>query len=175
MFIASIASLIKDTNYPIRGFIVGDGESRQEIESYCNEFNIEYSDATKENKRTKITFTSWIKEIDVVCAGSDVITLTSKNEGTPVSLIEAQAAGKPIVSTNVGGIKDILAENAALLCESEDVNSFTQHLKTICNNESFRKAMSENGPDFTQKHFSFDRLCSDTQKLYFSMLNEKRS
>jgi len=62
---------------------------------------VSYSES-KKNTTSLITFTSWIKDIDVVNAGLDIITLTSKNEGTPVSLIEAQASSKPIVTTNVG-------------------------------------------------------------------------
>ena len=173
MFVASIACLIKETNLPVRGFIVGDGESRTEIESYCDELGINYSDATKENKKTSITFTSWIKEIDVVCDGSDIIALTSKNEGTPVSLIEAQASGKPIVTTNVGGIKDILAESAGFLCEVDDVNQFTAYLNLLCKNENLRKSMSEKGPDFAQNNFSHKRLCNETKSLYYKLLNEK--
>jgi glycosyltransferase involved in cell wall biosynthesis len=66
------------------------------------------------------------KEIDIVLAGSDIIALTSFNEGTPVSLIEAQAANKPIVTTNVGGIENVVLENeTALLCDNNDLSQFS--------------------------------------------------
>ena len=58
--------------------------------------------------------TSWIKDIGAFNAGMDIICLTSKNEGTPVSLIEAQASNKPIVTTNVGGVENIVIRN--ILC-----------------------------------------------------------
>ena len=73
----------------------------------------------------ELCFTSWQKDIEIVNAGLDIVTLTSLNEGTPVSLIEAQAANKAIVSTNVGGIKDIIhEEETGLLVDKNNYRDF---------------------------------------------------
>ena len=76
-----------------------------------------------------VVFTSWRTDVDTICAGLDIIALTSLNEGTPVSLIEAQAAGKPIVSTRVGGIADVVLEDqTALLSDINDEKLFAENL-----------------------------------------------
>lgn len=173
MFLKGIARLLSMVDVPVRAFIVGDGESRGEIESVCAGLNLDFTDALKEKRRATVTFTSWRKDIDVVCAGSDIITLTSRNEGTPVSLIEAQAAARPIVSTEVGGIRDIMAENAGLLCKSEDDYTFAELLKRLCENKEERLLMGQKGPKYTREVFSYQRLCSDMAELYRSLLKEK--
>ena len=131
-FIDSIKEIIKKSNVPIRAFIVGDGEEKHNLINYVRNINLDYS---LDTSPATFHFTSWIKEIDEVNSGMDIICLTSLNEGTPVSLIEAQANGKPIVSTKTGGIKNIVLENkTALLSENNDLNSFSQNLLSLVNN-----------------------------------------
>ena len=128
-FIDSIKEIIKKSNFPIRAFIVGDGEEKHNLINYVRNINLDYS---LDTSPATFHFTSWIKEIDEVNSGMDIICLTSLNEGTPVSLIEAQANGKPIVSTKTGGIKNIVFENkTALLSENNDLNSFSQNLLSL--------------------------------------------
>ena len=70
-----------------------------------------------------------------VYAGLDIVALTSLNEGTPVTLIEAQASNKPIVSTDVGGVRDILEEGVTgLLSPSKDLDSFVNNLILLIEN-----------------------------------------
>ena len=93
-----------------------------------------------------LRFTSWIKEIDVSNAGMDIIALTSNNEGTPVSLIEAQASGKPIVSTNVGGIENIVVNGqTGLLSPVGDEKSFANNLLQLVEEDELRAKMSGMG------------------------------
>ncbi len=116
LFLEALKIVSERSSKKIRGFIIGDGEDRQNIEMKAKELNIPFIDGTLTNTKTLLTFTSWIKEIDVALSGSDIIALTSFNEGTPVSLIEAQAANKPIVTTNVGGIENVvIPKDTALL------------------------------------------------------------
>ena len=86
-------------------FIIGDGECLEEIQILCNKK--EHSLFVQNCLENPLCFTSWISNMDWAYAGLDIVWLTSDNEGTPVSLIEAQAAGKSIVSTDVGGVRDI--------------------------------------------------------------------
>ena len=117
-----------------------------------------------------LTFTSWITDIDVALAGLDIVALTSKNEGTPVSLIEAQAAGKPIVSTNVGGIENIVIPNkTALLSNISDEQLFTENMLSLIEDDNKRMAFSQKGTHVF-KSFHFDRLVSDMEKLYCQLL-----
>ena len=113
-----------------------------------------------------ITFTSWIKNIDVANAGLDIICLCSKNEGTPVSLIEAQSSQKPIVSTKVGGIENIVIEDkSGLLSDSGDLDSFVNNLNLLINDSNLRKKLSKNGKHIYDK-YHMNRLVNDMTSFY---------
>lgn len=155
----------------IKFFIIGDGELMSELQKICKKKNISFETPTNKNKDASIVFTSWIKEIDWTLAGLDIVALTSKNEGTPVSLIEAQAACKPIISTNVGGIKDIIIENeTGFLTHKEDIDTFAMKLLTLIENKDLRKTMGEKGKQSIQKSFGYKRLINDIDNLYKKLL-----
>ncbi len=175
LFLEGLKIVSEKTSKKIRAFIVGDGESRKEIENKATELNISFSTENQTDVKNLLTFTSWIKEIDEVLAGSDIVALTSFNEGTPVSLIEAQAANKPIITTNVGGIENVVLVNeTALLCENNDLTDFSNKLLKIIEDESLRKSMSEKGWLHVKEKYHFTRLASDMQKLYEKLLNAKK-
>jgi glycosyltransferase involved in cell wall biosynthesis len=122
-------------------------------------------------ERADITFTSWIKEIDIVNAGVDVVALTSFNEGTPVSLIEAQAANRPIVSTKVGGIENVVVEGrTALLSAREDLEGFSNNLIRVLEDDGLRSGMAREGWDHVRQRYHYTRLVDDTARLYEELL-----
>jgi glycosyltransferase involved in cell wall biosynthesis len=166
-FIDAIQEVLKKSNFPVRAFIVGDGEEKQNIVNYIKnknlDFSLDYTPAT-------FNLTSWIKEIDRVNSGMDIICLTSLNEGTPVSLIEAQASGKPIVSTKTGGIENIVLENkTALLSEKNDLHNFSKNLLSLVNDSNKRKLLSKFGLE-KSKDFHYDQLVNNIKNLYENKL-----
>jgi glycosyltransferase involved in cell wall biosynthesis len=174
LFLNAIHLVAQRTQRKIRVFIIGDGELRANIEAMATKLGLKF-DNTNPTAPNLLTFTSWIKEIDVSNAGMDIIALTSKNEGTPVSLIEAQASGKPIVSTTVGGIENIVLENVtALLSPKDDVEAFAQNLLKLIEDDYYRLKIAQDGSDFVRQKFSHHRLCSDMSNLYNSLLAIKK-
>lgn len=153
LFLSAAATILAKTDKKIHFFVVGDGALRENLEKSID------------NIATYFTFTSWRKDIDVVLAGLDIVALTSLNEGTPVCLIEAQAAGKAIVSTRVGGVGDTVLENeTAFLSDSDD--DFIQKLLELIENEPLRKTFADNGNAFAHQKFSYTRLLEDMKKIY---------
>lgn len=172
LFLEAIKIVHDKTSQKIRAFIIGDGESRVAIEQKAQELGLKVNSNTNDNGT--VTFTSWIKEIDVSNAGLDIIALTSNNEGTPVSLIEAQASCKPIVSTNVGGIENIvLPGQTALLSAKGDSAGLAANLLTLVENKELREQMSVHGNLFVKDKFSYTRLCLDMENLYNRLLQIK--
>ncbi len=172
LFIDAILNASKQCSTKFRAFIIGDGKTRTELETYIKE----RSDSLPETagQISLFTFTGWIKEADVALAGLDLVCLSSKNEGTPVSLIEAQAAGRFIVSTNVGGIKDILHPECGLLSDPGDEIAFQKNvLKAIQNFELFQ-ANAGKAQKLVLEQFSYTRLCSDMSELYDQLLSKKK-
>lgn len=165
LFIESIAFLKENKFSNYKAFVIGDGETKQKIKDTCIKNNVSYSENPKDE--VDVIFTSWITNIDFALHGLDIVALTSLNEGTPVSIIEAQAAGKFVVSTNVGGIKDVLHPNCGLLSEVNDKNVFFMNLLKACKLES--KTAGE-GVDWAISKFSYTRLVSDMRNLYHELL-----
>lgn len=171
LFIDAIEHVLKNTGVKIKAFIIGDGETKNELQNYLHQKQLGFCE-TELNDSTFI-FTSWIKNIDWALAGLDLICLSSKNEGTPVSLIEAQAAGKFIVSTNVGGIEDILHPACGFLSPPDESVSFINNvLKAVENYETLNLLAKVGSQEIIQK-FSYERLCNDMTQLYHQLLQKK--
>lgn len=174
-FIDAVHQLIKKTNKKVRVFIIGDGEEKDNLLNYCSQLNIDFKEFTKEQEKATITFTSWIKEIDWANAGLDIIALSSLNEGTPVSLIEAQASNKPIVTTNVGGVENVVLTNrTAFIVSPNDLNGFYNALLKLVEDDELRLKMGKEGWNHVREKFHYTRLVNDMQKLYVSLLNNTK-
>lgn len=174
MLLKVIAKIKEETNKQVRFFIIGDGEEKQRLKDNCVELDLDFTEWDEGKKVSLVTFTSWIKDIDWANAGLDIITLTSLNEGTPVSLIEAQASNKPVVTTNVGGVKNVTLENkTAFISEVDDIDDFKQKLLRLINNEELRENMGAQGWDFVREKFSYGRLAKDVENLYLELLELK--
>ena len=172
LYLDGIAQVLKKSKKKIKAVIVGDGELRTELIDYVKEKGVDFAEFDKEEKAATVVFTSWQKEIDWVNAGLDIVALTSNNEGTPVSLIEAQASGNPIVTTDVGGIKDIVKVNeTALLSKVGDVKGFADNLQKIVEDETLRTKMSGKGAHVFEQ-FSYKRLCKSMEDLYYAEMRK---
>lgn len=177
MFLEMAAIVKSRTNKNIRFAIIGDGESRPGIEKKSAELGLSYSYfITNPKSKTDILVTSWETEIDQALAGLDIVVLTSNNEGTPVSLIEAQSAYKPVVSTNVGGVEDIVIHGeTGFITEVGDVNAFANYVVTLIEDAGLREKMGKSGYDNVIKRYSKQRLINDMKKLYLSFLTKKHT
>lgn len=170
LFLKALKIVAGKTTKKIRAFIIGDGEERNVIEQTAITLGLKFNNNDLHEKNI-LTFTSWIKDIDVSNAGMDIITLTSNNEGTPVSLIEAQASSKPIVSTNVGGIENIVAKNeTALLSASGDEIQFAENLLRLIEDDNLRQKLSYSSRQMVINKFSYQRLCTDMASFYHRLL-----
>jgi len=176
MFLKVFKDIISRTSKKVRGFIVGDGEDLQPLLSACGELNIDATYFPESPRKATLTFTSWMKDAERAMAGFDILTLTSLNEGTPVSLIEAQAARKPIVSTNVGGIENVVIKNeTAFLSESNDVKSFSDQLLSLVEDDILRNKMILKSRQNVENKFHYSRLVKDVKSLYSQLLQNGRS
>lgn len=174
LFLKAIAYVLNNTTKKIKAFIIGDGETRKDLEATAEGAGIKFSTENEPEHPHPLVFTSWRSDVDFINAGLDIICLTSFNEGTPVSLIEAQAANKPIVSTRVGGIADIVMEGeTGLLADVQDTDLFCTHLLNLVNDDALRKRLGENSRSRVMERFSYQRLVRDMSQLYFQLLESK--
>ena len=171
LFLSAIHDILKRSEKRLRIFIVGDGEERQRLETFANELSLNFTDFQHNPQKATITFTSWIREVAEVYAGSDIVALSSLNEGTPVSIIEALAAGKAIVTTDVGGISDFVYHRKnGLIVPTNNEPAFTNALLELIENSNLRSEMENFNEESVQQRFSYLRLVNDTKRLYSQLL-----
>ena len=161
----------KEIDFPkLKFVIIGDGHLREGLERKTEEFNM--SDTVR--------FLGNRNDADVFYAGLDIVALTSLNEGTPLSLIEAMANEKPVISTSVGGVVDLLGDaieekNGVIYCErglrvaSDDAASFFEGLISLASNSELRVNTSRAGREFVQAKYSKNRLVNDIRNLYVDL------
>jgi glycosyltransferase involved in cell wall biosynthesis len=170
LFLRAIRGVLDQGPAPVRFFVIGDGETRSSLFELCTSLGLPYA-YEQNDPEALIQFTGWDREVDRSMAGLDVVCLTSFNEGTPVSLIEAQAAGKPIVSTAVGGIENVVIPGeTALLVPSDNQNAFTTALNRLIRNEPARIAMTDKGWEHVRDRFHYTRLVREMGDLYRKLL-----
>ena len=172
LFLKAIKQVQERSSKNIRAFIIGDGELKSDLIQICQDNQIDYSiPGVNHTGKDTVTFTSWIKEIDTVYPGLDIIAMTSFNEGTPVCLIEAQAAGVPIVATNVGGVVDIVMPAETALITNNTCADFSEKLLQLVENNRLRAEQAQKGWHNVGHRFQYSRLVSDTAKLYRELLS----
>lgn len=159
--------------HPTAFFIIGDGDLKVQVQKdlQLKKISFNTSSITNENR---IVFTSWLTEMYEVMNGLDIIVLTSLNEGTPLSIIEAQYFKRPVVSTNVGGVIDTMVDGkTGFLSESNDETTFAKKLRLLIENEALRWQMGNEGYKFVSAKFSKQKEVEITKKLYQILLREK--
>jgi glycosyltransferase involved in cell wall biosynthesis len=158
------AQVVAEAMPQARFLVVGDGELREELEAYACDLGLD----------GKILFTGWRRDLPSLYADLDVVALTSINEGTPVSLIEAMAAGVPVVATAVGGVPDVVAEGeAGYLVESGDAEGMAQAIIELLRNPEKAKEMGQRGREGVYPRFAVQTLLANVEGLYAELLKQK--
>lgn len=158
----------------LRFVIAGDGHLRRSLESEAADLGLGDSVAFLGNRT----------DTDVVYAGLDIVALTSLNEGTPLSLIEAMAAGRPVIATRVGGVRDLLGETLedeegfsvcerGIAVEGHSPEDFIKGLIYLAKNERLRETLAARGRAFVSESYSRERLVGDISRLYRNLIPDK--
>jgi glycosyltransferase involved in cell wall biosynthesis len=148
--------------------IIGDGELAQELKRYASELQVE----------NLVVFSGWRKDMPSLYKSLDVVALTSLNEGTPVTLIEAMAAGTPVIATDVGGVKDLLGPidtrtpggynlaRRGILVPSGDREALAGALLFALERRASLNPVTEGARDFVLREYALERLVRDLDILY---------
>jgi glycosyltransferase involved in cell wall biosynthesis len=148
----------------VRFLIVGDGELRDSLQR---------SDAALA-LGDKLLWTGFRRDMPAVCFASDVVVQTSDNEGTPVSLIEAQAAGVPVVSTRVGGTESAVGD-ARFLASVRDENGLANAVRALLEDPRLASQAGAAGRGRVLARFDLERLVADIDRLYRRLLEQRRA
>jgi glycosyltransferase involved in cell wall biosynthesis len=149
---------------PDATFIVaGGGELRSELEVRARHL-----------LGDRCRFPGWVMDLPTLYAALDVVVLTSRNEGTPVALIEAGAAGKPAVATRVGGVADAVQEGkTGLLVLPGDPRAVAAGVSALLDDPGRARALGEAARREASSRFTIQRLADDLAALYGELLIRK--
>ena len=169
LFFTAARSLRRDN---LRFLAVGDGKLRSDLQRMVRDLGLEGC----------VVFTGWQKEPAKIYADLDIVCLTSLNEGTPVSLIEAMAAGRPFVATDVGGVRDLMVGPQTIhpsgfrvftngvLTPPDDPVALSEAVAFLAANPGQRRAMGMIGQKWATERCSRERLLQETERLYVELL-----
>ncbi len=149
----------------IKALIVGDGSETEKIINYVENNNLSYSYKVL-NKECDVLFTSWRSDIDSILAATDIVCLTSLNEGTPVSIIESMASETASISTNVGGVSDIIENNISGIVSSKKVNDYGENLLQIIEDDNLRFKLAKKGKSISLDNYNYNKLVFNIESLY---------
>jgi glycosyltransferase involved in cell wall biosynthesis len=161
----------KSDSLPLKFIIIGDGNLRTALEKEAAELNL----------RETVKFLGNRSDTDVFYAGLDIVALTSLNEGTPLSLIEAMANKKAVISTSVGGVVDLLGDvreekDGFTICErgvrvsAQNAEDFYAGLIYLAENADLREGTGANGHQFVLQNYSKEKLVVNIKNLYRKFL-----
>lgn len=146
---------------PVKLLIVGDGPCRKDIEKTVDRLKL----------GSQVQFLGNRTDLPAVYQSASVVAITSDYEGTPNVALEAMACGVPVVSTNVGGVPEIIRHGTnGFLAEREDEAALANHLCELATNNDLRKRMGASGREYVLKTHSLMRLASNLEDLYSTVL-----
>lgn len=153
-----VVNEIKKRGVELDFFIAGDGQ----LLEMCRE-RIKKEDLP-------VTVLGWQSNIERVLSAADIVVLTSDNEGTPLSLIQAGMSGLPVVTTNVGSVPEIVLDGVTGIITALDVQEIADALEKLVTDKGLRAQYGDAAQKFTLSHFGVKRLVSDHEELYKNLI-----
>ena len=141
--------------------LVGDGELRGQLEARARQLAMS----------ERVHITGWEDDVAGAFADIDIVALTSRNEGTPLALIEAGAAGRPVVSTDVGGVRSVVEHGVSgILAPPGDVAAISGAIARLIAEPDTRRRMGQAGRQRVEERFGHRRLLAEIGELYGDLL-----
>jgi glycosyltransferase involved in cell wall biosynthesis len=158
-------ALAREGEPRLRLALAGDGEERPGLERQAADLGV----------AAEVRFLGYRRELRPLFAAADVAVLSSDNEGTPVSLIEAAAAGLPAVATDVGGVHEVVGEETGALVPRGDAGAFAAALVCMAADPDRRRACGRAARSRALARYGAERLLDDVDALYRELLVARRA
>jgi len=154
-------ALLRTSNPPVHLAVVGDGEERARLEELAGRLKL----------GQRIHFLGWRTDLDTILTEVDVVICASKNEGTPVALIEAMAAGVPVLSTDVGGVADLVAHGeTGWLVRPGDPPSLAEAIRHLLGDAALRARLAAAGRAVALERHGVEGLIRRVETLYATLM-----
>jgi glycosyltransferase involved in cell wall biosynthesis len=146
----------------LRLIVLGDGDLRPDLERLARELGI----------APAVSFLGYRTDITPQLAAADIAVLSSSMEGTPVALIEAGAAARPLISTRVGGVEEVVVPGTGRLVENGDVEGLAAALVELAGDPLLRHEMGARAREHVRGRYRAERLLADIDALYQELLSD---
>lgn len=158
------AKIVLDSNPRACFLIVGKGPEEKNIKAYIEKLNL----------KDKVKIVGYREDIPQVLSALDIFVLSSVREGFSLAILEAMAAGKPVIATDVGGNKEAVVDGeTGFIVPKKDPSSMASKILSLVCNPDLRAMMGENGCQRVAKKFSIENMVSETADLYIEILKKK--
>lgn len=147
----------------VKFVIAGEGPLANELKELAKKMHLQ------------IAFLGWQSDIEKILSFSDLVMLTSENEGTPVALIQAQMAGIPILATDVGSTSEVMINKKSGFCLNFSAENFADIIEMLATNIDIKTSFGATGRAYARDNFSLNRLVSDHSELYRDLINQSKS
>ena len=147
----------------VKFVIAGEGPLANELKELAKKMHLQ------------IAFLGWQSNIEKILSFSDLVMLTSENEGTPVALIQAQMAGIPILATDVGSTSEVMINKKSGFCLNFSAENFADIIEMLATNIDIKTSFGATGRAYARDNFSLNRLVSDHSELYRDLINQSKS
>ena len=163
LFLQVIAQLAAGRS-DVLAVIAGDGELREDLTALAASLGI----------ADRVRWLGWQRDLVPVYTATDVFLLTSRNEGTPVAIIEAMASAVPVVSTDVGGVGDVIeSPDAGLVVPPDDVAGLVAAIDRLLSDDNLRARIAVHSRARVLERYGIDRLLGDIDDVYRELLSGK--
>jgi glycosyltransferase involved in cell wall biosynthesis len=153
-----VVSKVRNSGTKVHFIVAGAGELLQVCQDRVAAENL------------PVAFLGWREDIEVVLAAADFVILTSDNEGTPLSLIQAGMVGIPVIATNVGSTNEIVVDGKTGLLTDLSVDQLGNAVIKVATDNDLRAQMGADGKEYTMARYGVARLVKDHQDLYLRLL-----
>jgi glycosyltransferase involved in cell wall biosynthesis len=153
-----VVSEVKKRDLKLDFFIAGDGELLEACRKRISDQDL------------PVKVLGWQNDIEKILSAADIVLLTSDNEGTPLSLIQAGMAGLPVVSTNVGSVPEVVLDGTTGIITTLDTQKITNALEKLTGSKDLREKLGAAARAFTLQTFGVERLVNDHEVLYKKLL-----
>ena len=154
---------VRGEGVPIRLAVVGDGPLREALVAQAERLGV----------ADHVSFLGYRRDLEAIAAATDIATLSSDNEGTPVFLIESGAAARPAVATDVGAVREVVTEEGGLVVPPRDPAAFADALAALAADPARRRAMGERARAHVRGRYAGERLVADIDALYGELLERR--
>jgi glycosyltransferase involved in cell wall biosynthesis len=151
---AQVALQVASQNPKVHFLIVGSGDLAGALKSQLSKI------------RSQVTFLGWRSDVENILSATDILLLTSDNEGTPISVIQAGMAGIPTISTNVGSVSEVIKDGSSGVLTSLDVSEIANAVQSLISDPTLRNRLGESARVDMSARYGVARLVNDYQKLY---------